>query len=181
MMIFRNYNDFEIISLVKEGNEEAFNFMVEKYRYLIAKKIKNFNLIQEYDDCFQEALMILHKSIIRFDQTFDKTFTRYFENNFHNFLITYKNKKNRYIVFKTEKLPVLYDFYIKEPELAIYPEQEVFRALNTFSRFEKLVFQAKIIQQLNIKDTANFLKCSEKQVYNALDRIRKKIKLHLMT
>ena len=60
-MNFRDYNDFEIINLVKQGDEEAFKLMVDKYRFLVAKKIKNFNLMTDFDDCFQEALMLLHK------------------------------------------------------------------------------------------------------------------------
>jgi hypothetical protein len=43
-MDFRNYNDFEIIDLINQGNEEALELMFEKYKYLVAKKISHFNL-----------------------------------------------------------------------------------------------------------------------------------------
>ncbi|MDT8337242.1 MAG: sigma-70 family RNA polymerase sigma factor [Candidatus Izemoplasmatales bacterium] len=179
-MIFRNYNDFEVINLVKEGNEEAFDFMVDKYRYLIAKKIKNFNLLNDYDDCYQEALMLLHKSIIKFDESYNRTFTRFFEANLHNFLITYKGKKSRYTSFMIEKLPIICDFVIKETEKIYFLDQEIYRALNTLSELEKKVYQSKIIEKRSVRECAKYLNCDEKQVYNALDRIRKKIKLHLM-
>ncbi len=180
-MNFRDYNDFEIIDLVKQGNDEAFNFMVTKYQYLIAKKIKSFNLTYEYEDCFQETLMLLHKSLMRFDENYNKTFTRYFELNLNNFLITYKGKKQRHQNFISEKLPLLYDFRVKEHERNYYLDNEIYSALSSLSDFEKQVYQAKIIEDRNIKECAVYLNCEEKQVYNAIARIRNKIKLHLMT
>ena len=60
--------------MIKNGNQQAFEFLVDKYKFFIAKNIKRFNLIKEYDDVFQEALMILHKSVLRFDESFNKRF-----------------------------------------------------------------------------------------------------------
>ncbi|MDD4069287.1 MAG: hypothetical protein PHF05_02445 [Candidatus Izemoplasmatales bacterium] len=180
-MIFRNYNDFEIINLIKEGDEEAFGFMVEKYQYLIAKKIKIFNLTKDYDDCFQESLMVLHRSVMKYDELYQKTFTRFFELNLTNFLITYKNKKIKYFSFVTEKLPLICDFSVRETNEIYYRDQDFLNVINYLSSFEKTIFQAKILEKRSIKECADFLSCEEKQVYNALDRIRKKIKLHLMT
>lgn len=180
-MIFRNYNDFEIINLIKEGDDEAFRLLVDKYQFLIAKKVKSFNLTQDYEDCFQEALMILHKSVIKFDETYNKTFTRYFEANLHNFLISYKNKKMRYYTFKTERLPILCDYILKENETTFYTDEEIFRSIHSFSEFEKRVYQIKIIENRTVRECSEILKVEEKKVYNAIDRIRKKIKLHLMT
>ena len=180
-MNFRDYNDFEIINLVKQGDEEAFKLMVDKYRFLVAKKIKNFNLMTDFDDCFQEALMILHRSIIKFDESFNRTFTRYFESNLINFLITFKNKKIRYQSFKVEKLPIMYDGFVKEDEKIYFQDHEIINAYSSLSDFEKKVFKVRIIDKKNIIECAEILNCEEKQVYNAVDRIRKKIKLHLMT
>ncbi len=179
-MDFRNYNDYEIINLIKQGNEEAFALMVDKYRYLIAKKIGSFNLGYLYDDCFQEALMILYKSVIRFDESFNKTFTRYFERNLINNLISIKRKINRYGKFLNEKLPVLYDNVVREDRKLYIRESEMREALEKLSEFERQVFQQKIIKKKSIKETAFMLKCQEKQIYNAIDRIRKKIKMQLL-
>jgi len=180
-MIFRNYNDFEIINLIKEGDEEAFKFMVDKYQYLIAKKIKSFNLVEDYEDCYQEALMLLYRSIIKFNEIFNKTFTRFFESNLNNYLISYKNKKMKYINFKIEKLPIICDFVVKEDNLIYFRDEEIIRTLTTLSKFEKQIYQIKILEKRTVKESAIYLGCDEKKIYNALDRIRKKIKLHLMT
>ncbi|XMB71781.1 sigma-70 family RNA polymerase sigma factor [Mycoplasmatota bacterium WC30] len=179
-MIFRNYNDFEIVNLIKQGNEEAFNFMVNKYKYFIAKKIRTFNFADKFDDIYQEALMVLHKSILKFDESFDKTFMRYFELNLVNRLITIKKKQNRYGEFLATKLPILCEYVIKEDTKSYISETEIKVALKALSEFEKMVFQTKIIEKRTIRETATKLNCNEKKIYNSLDRIKKKIKLQLL-
>lgn len=179
-MIFRNYNDFEIINHIKQGDEEAFQLMVNKYKFFIAKKIKQFNLAYDYDDCFQEALILLHKSILKFDASFGKTFTRFYEMNLTNYFISYKKKKNNYYHLLYETLPVYHPPLIQEPRDTVYLDQEIRDALNALSVFEKDVFQTKIIKQKTVRETAEILLTNEKRIYNALDRIKKKIKIHLM-
>lgn len=179
-MIFRNYNDYEIIHLVKRGNEEAFQFMVTKYKYFIAKKINSFNLSGDFDDIYQESLMVLYKSVIKFDDTYNKTFTRYFELNLTNKLISIKNKHNRYGKFISEKLPSLYVNETKDIYSSYLSEIEVKYALSTLSNLEKKVFQAKIIQKRTVRETAVFLNCDEKKIYNTLDRIKNKLKMQLL-
>ncbi len=179
-MIFRNYNDFEIIDLIKQGNEEAFKLMVDKYKFFVAKMIKKFNLQDEYDDMFQEALMVMHKSIKRFDQSFNKTFMRYFELNLTNRFITIKNKHNKYGKFLSEKLPLLYKETVNETKGYYFTDKEIYAALDTLSDLEKQVFQIKIIEKRTIQETAKYFNFPEKKIYNAIDRIKKKIKIHLM-
>lgn len=181
MIIFRNYNDFEIVNLIRKGDDEAFAFMVDKYKFLIAKKIRNFNLVESYEDIYQEALMILHKSVLKFDEHFNKSFTRYFEMNLTNKLISLKKKHNNYGKFLAQKLATLCDYSIYDASHPYYTSCEVEEALSYLSDFEKVVFNAKIINRKTVRETAQKLKCSEKKIYNALDRIKNKIKKHLMT
>lgn len=179
-MKFRNYNDFEIINLVKQGCDTSFQLMVDKYKFLIAKKIKQFNLVYDFDDCFQEALVLLHKSILKFDDGFNKTFTRFFEMNLTRFLISYKKRNNNYFYFINEKLPVYYVDAYSPPRKNDFLDDEIWGALSHLSGFEKEVYQSKIIEMRSVKETAVYLKTNEKRIYNALDRIKNKIKMHLI-
>lgn len=179
-MDFRNYNDFEIINLIKQGSEDAFQLMVDKYNFFIAKKIRQFNLAYDYDDCFQEAIMLLHKSIIKFDVGFNKTFTRFYEMNLTRYFISYKKKKNNYFNFINEKLPHYYIHEKTEPQKTEFLDQEIYDAIHQLSSFEKQVYQAKIIELRNVRETAQYLKTNEKRIYNALDRIKNKIKMYLI-
>jgi len=90
---FRNYNDYEIIELIQQGHEEALQLMVDKYKLFIAKKISKFNLTFEYDDAFQEALIVMLRSIRKYKPEFNKTFTRFFELNMENHFISMIRKK----------------------------------------------------------------------------------------
>lgn len=179
-MIFRNYNDYEIINMVKQGNQEAFQFIVDKYKFFIAKMIKRFNLTDKYEDIYQESLMVLYKSVMRFDEVFNKSFMRFFELNLTNRLITLKNKNNRYGEFLATKLPSICDMSVYEVERTYYGEAEIKAALTMLSEFEKKVFNTKIIGKKSVRETSKILNCTEKKIYNALDRIKKKLKLHLM-
>jgi RNA polymerase sporulation-specific sigma factor len=179
-MTYRKLNDFEVINRIKQGDDEAFQLLVNQYKYLIAKKIRQFNLAYDYDDCFQEALILLHKSVMVFDDGYNKTFTRYYELNLTRYLISYKKKNNHYFDFINYKLPKYANQIYEEPRKYQYLDDEIRRALRELSAFEKEVYQTKIINHHSVRQTAKILKTNEKRIYNALDRIKKKIKTHLM-
>jgi RNA polymerase sporulation-specific sigma factor len=165
---------------VKQGLEAPFQLMVDKYKFLIAKKIRQFNLIYDFDDCYQESLILLHKSIIMFDCDYGKTFTRFYEMNLTRFLISYKKRNNNYFYFINERLPVYQNQFFTEAKDIQYLDDEIKDALAHLSDFEKRVYQAKIIELRSVKETAKYLQTNEKRIYNALDRIKNKIKLHLI-
>lgn len=180
-MDFRNYNDYEIIDLVKQGNEEALQLMIDKYRYLIAKKIIKFNLTEDFDDYFQEGLLVLYRSVMRFDDTRIKTFTRYFEMNLEHHLISAIRSKTRKLKFLIEKLPMLYGDSISESQSTYYSEDEIKAVIHVLSALEKRIFQRRFIENKDVKSIAEIEAIDVKTVYNAIERIRKKIKLHLDT
>lgn len=180
-MDFRSYNDYEIIDLVKQGNEEALQLMIDKYRYLIAKKITKFNLTEDFDDYFQEGLLVLYRSILRYDDSRIKTFTRYFEMNYEHHLISAIRSKTRKMKFTIEKLPMLYGDSISECKSEYYSEDEIKAVLHVLSTLEKRIFQRRFIENYDVKTIAEIEALDIKTVYNAVERIRKKIKLHLDT
>ncbi len=180
-MDFRNYNDFEIIDLIRQGNEEALSLMFEKYRYLIAKIIIKFNLTDEFDDYFQEGQMVLYRSVLKFDDSFNKTFTRYFESNYEHHLISAIRTRQRKQRFVVEKLPMLYVDSIQEAKTDYYTETEIKAVLDLLSNLEKSIFSLRFIQNLEVRKIAEIEGLDSKTVYNAIERIRKKIKLHLGT
>jgi RNA polymerase sporulation-specific sigma factor len=176
---FRNYNDFEIIDLIKQGNEEALELMFGKYKYLVAKKISHFNLTDEFDDCFQEGMIVLYKSVLKFDDGRKKSFTRYFENNLEHHYISIIRSRSRKAKFLHEKMHKLIDYTIEETERDVYSKEDILSALEKLSVFEKTIFTAKFLQNKDVKTIAGEQNIEVKKVYNAVDRIRQKIKMHL--
>lgn len=178
-MDFRNYNDFEIIDLIKQGNEEALELMFGKYKYLVAKKISHFNLTDDYDDCFQEGMIVLYKSVLKFDDERKKSFTRYFETNLEHHFISTIRTRSRKAKFQHEKMHQLVDFSVEEVQSDNYSKQDILSALEKLSLFEKKIFTAKFLQNKEVKTIADEQNIPVKKVYNAVDRIRQKIKMHL--
>lgn len=78
-MKYQNLDDNEILYLISERDEEAYNYMYCKYKPLIAKFatliLKNFKYLNlEYDDLIQEGMYGLSLAIKRFDNTSDNIF-----------------------------------------------------------------------------------------------------------
>ncbi len=165
--------------MIRQGNEEALALMVEKYRYMIAKKIGKFNLANEYDDAFQEGILVLYRSVLRFQTSFNKTFTRYYENNLENAFISLVRKKNSYGRFLSEKLPMLCETTIRETGRTYVTRNDIAFAVESLSSFEKTIFKLCFIEGRAPGESAKLIGCKPKKVYNAIERIRHKLKTQL--
>ncbi len=177
-MTLYEHNDFEILYSIREGNEEALELMFRKYKALIAKKIYKYNLVYDYDDMFQEAYMILYKSITHFDDEFKKSFTRYFEMNLERRFMTIVTKRRRrgdifnnnelYIYENNHNIysnGVYYELYLKEIEKILTKQEFIVYTLRELKNFSVSYISAKVA-------------FDEKQVYNMVYRAKAKIKAH---
>ena len=66
------YNDFELIYMAKEKNEEAIEMLYDKYKPLLDKKARECYLLcknkgLEYNDFLQEAMIGFEEAIFSFD------------------------------------------------------------------------------------------------------------------
>ncbi|AIO18065.1 RNA polymerase sigma-H factor [Candidatus Izimaplasma bacterium HR1] len=177
-MIFQGHNDFEVLYQIREGNNEALQLMFEKYNSLISKKIYKFNLAYEYDDIYQEGLMMLHKSIITYNEDRGKTFTRYFEMNLERKLMTIVTKKRRRSeIFSSNELYIYeqnhntgansqyFELYKKEIEKILTKE-------------EYLVYTLRELKNYSINYISGLTGLKNKQIYNVLHRARTKIRTY---
>ncbi len=78
--MFINWNDYELIYLIKEGIATAKTELYRKYGYLISKKYyqTQVSLKLSYQDYFQECLMALERAIYFFDTDSSASFFSYF-------------------------------------------------------------------------------------------------------
>ena len=76
-MLYKEYNDFEFISLAHEQNEDAINIIYEKYKPIIVSKCNTYiKYIKgiELSDLIQECFIVLNAAINTFNQEKDIIF-----------------------------------------------------------------------------------------------------------
>ncbi len=176
--MFLEHNDFEIISLIREGNDEALALMFEKYTPLIYKKIDRYNLNFDRDDMYQEGLMILHKTLIKYDDTYRKTFTRFFELNLDRMYITIISKRTRRTDIFNNNVNYIYETSSDRKEPSVYYKLYLEELKKILTKRENLVYTLRELKNYSIEYITKKYKLSEKVVYNSLYRAKAKIKEH---
>ena len=77
--MYVNYNDFELLYLIKDGNPKALDMMFYKYDVLIKKTA--FKILGSDDkiyDLIQEGRMLLYECIYKYNEHYDISFYSYF-------------------------------------------------------------------------------------------------------
>ena len=177
-MAFIKHNDYEIIFLIREGNDEALTLMFEKYTPLIYKKISKFNLGYEAEDMYQEGLMILHKSIKKFEEKFDKSFTRYFEQNLERkFISIVTMKYRRENIFKGNQ-HYIFESHKANVSNSVYYELMLDEISKVLTKNENLVYTLGELNNYSIAFIKSKYGINEKTIYNSLHRAKVKIAKH---
>ncbi len=172
------HNDYEIIERIKQGCESSFELLVENYKRFISKKIYKFNLYYDYEDTFQEGLILLYKTALAFDPSFNKTFTRFFEMSLERYLITRVNT----IIRRKDKM-VRYRDSIAEfnhciKENSVYYELHLNEIKTILTPLEFLVFEKRHVKMFSIDDISKTHELTKKKIYNSLQRAKEKIQRH---
>lgn len=176
-MLFK-HNDFEIINLIKEDNQEALALMFEKYSPLIYKKISKFNLSYEAEDMYQEALMLLYNSVLKFDESKNKTFTRFFEMNLERRFISVVTKKvRRQEIFNEHKM-YIYEQLSTSTQEDVYFNLYMKEIAKILTKTEKLVYTLRELNNYSIAYIKENYDLSEKVIYNSMYRAKAKINSH---
>lgn len=177
-MKYVKHNDYEIIDLIKDGNQDALLLMFDKYKNLISKKIYKFNLVYDYDDAYQEALMILYKSIIKFDDRHLKSFTRFFELNLDRRFITIVTKRvRRGEIFNQNEL-YIYENNHSVGANSVYYELYKKEIAKILTKQEFLVYTLRELCNFSVTFIHTEYGLDEKKIYNTLHRAKVKIRTH---
>ena len=167
------YNDYELLYLIQENCDIALDIMYQKYVPLIYSRIRSFH-IKEWnkEDFFQEGLISLHRAITTFREDKNKTFTKYFD------LIL----QRKYIQILRKESNNFYNVdligageYLSEPVRVFEDNLSDVMSRCHFSEFEDLVLK-NLRMGAKSKEISLILGCKVKQVYDATDRIKKKVK-----
>ena len=144
------YNDYELLYLIYEGDEEALGTVFNKYDPLIKKKLYDFKIARGlYDDFYQEGLIILYLAVKTYNPFLNKTFTRYFE------------------LLLTRRIMTLLRNVKKENEKIVVIESDILRDSSNSFNYSDKVLSSSINHDVWLKDNnipSSILTRSQKEV-----------------
>ena len=190
-------NDYELIYLAQEENEIAKELLYKKYAKIINMliykkypKIKKLNI--DTKDMYSISLTALNDAINFYNQNQNATFATYLtvviNNSINKYIKKYSSKKEQcinkalsldFVYSNQEFLNFILD-YKNNPDYCISNQDEIKyltqKAQKNLSIFEYEVYLL-LLQNLNYRQIAKLLGKNPKQIDNAIQRIRRKIKL----
>jgi len=197
---YKLLTDEELICLLREGHEDTRDFLLEKYKHLVRKKARAMYLIGgDNDDLIQEGMIGLYKAIRDYRGERGASFHTFAELCINRQLSTAVEASQRQ---KHQPLNTYVSIYDKEHEeksgnplnavgmalITQNPEERMIaqerfadmenRILQRLSKFEKEVLR-QYLSGLNYSEIAYNLGKTAKAVDNALQRIKKKVRLLL--
>ncbi len=194
---YNNLTDEEIIAEIKQGDEQALTYLIEKYKDLVNVKVgKYFMIGAEREDILQEGMIGLFKAIKTFNSEKKNTFKTFANICIERQLITAIKTSNRqkhmplnsYLSLNTaaydnneddsvELIDTFNSKTIEDPLETIMKKeyyQEVQATIDkSLSKFEKKVLD-RFIKGESYITIAEKLDSPVKSVDNAIQRIRKK-------
>lgn len=193
---YSNLTDEQIISRVKEGDEQALTFLLDKYKDLVNSKVGKYFIIgAEKDDIIQEGMIGLYKAIRDFDSYKQNTFKTFANICVERQLITAIKSSNRqkhmplnsYLSLNTsayendedgaELIETFKSDTIEDPLETIMKREHFDEIQNvmhkSLSKFEQNVLQ-RYMQGESYEIIAKKLDTPIKSIDNAIQRIRKK-------
>lgn len=197
-MNYSELNDNELVYLCCENNEDAYNFIIAKYKPVILSIVKQYmkelNIIgSEVNDFYQEGLIGLLTSINTYDENKDTTFYSYATKCIKNNMLSSVRKSfsqkskilnNSYSLDKMidETNLDFYDVFSDErnnPLNILFEEEEgkilLNKLNNKLSDSEREIFDYKLAGLSNSEISEKINK-SKKYVENTIFRITKKYK-----
>ncbi len=167
--MIHQYNDSELLYLMYEGCDIALGILFSKYSNLIKKRLIGFRIHHKnYEDFFQEGLMMLFKACNTYNPYFGKTFNKYFDMILQRKIIAILRQERHYF----------YDVVLVEDACLLLREQvcniEEEYSFN-FTQQEEDIFILKYYQNKPAREIAKILGLNTKKVYNILFSIKQKI------
>ncbi len=194
---YQNLADEQIIEQIKQGDEEALSYILEKYKNLVNIKVNKYFMIgAEKEDIAQEGMIGLFKAIKSYDAEKQNSFKSFANICIERQLITAIKSSNRqkhiplnsYLSLNTaaydnneddsvELIDTFNSNTIEDPLETIMKQEyynEVETAVNkNLSKFEKQVLDRYLKGESYVK-IAEKLDSPVKSIDNAIQRIRKK-------
>jgi RNA polymerase sporulation-specific sigma factor len=187
------HNDYELVFLAREGNEDAINLIYQKYKPIIIKKSKNAIVFAshhgiEINDIMQEGFIGLDEAIRDFSQDTEATFYTFanlcIDRQIANYLKKMTSGKDRIlndaITINDSLEKTMRDGTDIEKYFIFRDNNEEITAniRQKLTNFEKKVFDLRL-KGYSFEEIANILNKDMKAIYNTFFRIKEKIKKNI--
>lgn len=188
-MNYEKLNDTELIELIRQEDDVAKDYLLNKYKNLVAIKARAFYLSGgDFEDVIQEGMIGLFKAINNYKSNKDTSFETFASLCISRQIYTAiknANRKKHAPLNNSYSLNILendeVEFY---PNLVDSPESILIAKENTFfleEQMENLLTELEkkvlrfYLKGLNYEEIGKKIDKNEKAVDNALQRIRKKL------
>lgn len=191
----KNKTDEELTELAKQGDKEALEYLLKKYKDLVEMKVGKFFIIgAEREDIIQEGLIGLYKAIKCYNSEKESSFKSFANMCIERQLITAIKTSNRqkhiplnssislnanaYDDDNDTELINKLDMQVLEDPLDTITKKEYYKTIETkidqsLSNFEKQVLR-RYARGESYVSIAEKLEAPVKSIDNAIQRIRKK-------
>lgn len=195
---YDNIKDEDLIEIIKSGDKQAFNYLINKYKELVNIKVSKYFIIgAERDDIVQEGLIGLFKAIKNYKSNMQNSFKSFANMCIERQLITAIKTSNRqkhmplnsylslnisaYDEEESESDTSLIDIFnasLIEDPLDTITKKEYYQNIENTIEKSLSDFEKKVLNQyINGKsyvEIAENLDTPVKSIDNAIQRIRKK-------
>lgn len=178
-------NDYELVSLAHENNEEAIKLLYEKYTPIIIKKSKEAILLVDHhgieiNDIIQECYIAFDEAIKNFNQNGDATFYTFsmlcIERKIANYIKRVTNRKNM-VLNDALTIDDRLDKIIGNNDNTAYIKSDTINQVvllkKALSPLENEVLDLKL-KGFSFEEIAELLNKNSKAIYNAWERIKVK-------
>lgn len=188
---YDTFSDEELISKIKDGNENAERCLYKRYSFIIKRIASSFFIIGgSIDDLFQEAMIGLIKAVNRYDEGYGNSFRTYAEVCIRRQIITAIRKTKPYEILNRSTsyfsnddiecalLEEYSDLDKLNPENVLICEEEKNQYYNEASKFLSKFERAVLTEYgkgKSYEEISLALHKNVKSIDNALQRVKKKI------
>ncbi len=188
-------NDYELVYLAQEQNEEAQNYLYQKYdkliKLLISKKYNAIKILNiDIKDIHNECLNGLNDAINKYNESTTTSFVTFatvvIRKRINYYIKRRSSIKEQYynkslpLDYSYEKNPFQNNFINKkDPLLSMVYEEKNKELINCISKkLSTLEYEvyALLLENFKYNDIAKILNKNPKQIDNAIQRIKNKLK-----
>ncbi len=193
---YSNMSDEDLIKIIKSGDNDALNYLIEKYKEIVNMKVSRYFIIgAEREDIIQEGLIGLYKAIKNFDNEKQNSFKSFANLCVERQLITAIKSSTRqkhmplnsYLSLNMSayddneddtSIYEIFDANVIEDPLDTITKKEYYQNVENIIEKSLSTFERQVLNELVNGNSyiaiAEKLNYPVKSIDNAIQRIRKK-------